>query len=212
MSKNRNKKRKKPIRVKHRTASKSAKAQFKNQRWFKLAKIAAILATFFGLVVALYNQQWFRLSAKIVVGLATFLGSVVAILSLCARIGITSDSPINPADPFSSPFTLSNKGILPIYNVLFSCTLRDVKWQDGGVMNIRTRTKADPIKRINAGEATTTFCKSLPYKAEIKSADIEVEVTYRPAYLFWSKRSSIRFGTVTENDGSLRWVPKALSE
>ena len=203
---------KKPRRVKHHTQSKFVKAQFKNQRWFRFAKVAAGLATCLALVVALYNQQWFRLSAKIVVGLATCLGLVVALYSLCARIGVTSDSPINPDDPFSSPFTLSNKGFLPIYDVLFSCTLRDVKWQDGGVMNIRTKTNADPIKRINAGEATTTFCKFLPYNAKIKSADIEIEVMYRPAYLFWSKRSSIRFGTVTESDGTLRWVPKALSE
>jgi hypothetical protein len=187
MSRNRIKKRKKPRRVKHRTPSKSVKAQFKNQRWF-------------------------RLSAKIVAGLITCLGLVVTLYSLSAHIGVTSDSPINPDDPFSSPFTLSNKGILPIHDVLFSCTLRDVKWQDGGVMNIRTKTNADPIKRIKAGEATTTFCKFLPYKAKIKSADIEVEVKYRPAYLFWSKRSSIRFGTLKESDGTLRWVPKALSE
>lgn len=212
MSRNRIKKRKKPRRVKHRTPSKSVKAQFKNQQWFRLAKIVAVLMICLGLVVTLYNQRWFGLSVKIVVVLATCLGLVVTLYSLFARIGVTSDSPINPDDPFSSPFTLSNKGILPIYDVLFSCTLRDVKWQDGGVSNIRTKTNAAPIKRINAGEATTTFCKFFPYELKIKSADIEVEVKYRPAYLPWSKRSSIRFGTVTESDGTLRWVPKALSE
>jgi len=189
MSINRIKKRKKPRRVKHRTPSKAVKAQFKNQRWFRLS------------------------AKKIVTGLIAFLGLVVTLYSLSAHIGVTSDSPINPDDPFSSPFILSNKGILPIHDVLFSCTLRDVEGQDGGgVINIRTRIIADPIKRINAGEATTTFCKFLPIKEKIKSADIEVEVKYRPAYLFWSKRSSIRFGTVTESDGTLRWVPKALSE
>ena len=92
-------------------------------------------------------------------------------------------------------------------------TLIDVKWQGGGgVSNIRTRTTANPIKRIKAGRSTTTYCKFLPYKAKIKSADIEVEGEYRPAYLFWSKSSPIRFETATESDGTLRWVPKALSE
>jgi hypothetical protein len=137
---------------------------------------------------------------------------VATLYSLSAQIGIASELPINPGDPFSSPFTLSNDGFLPIYHVLFSCTLRDVKWQDGGVVNIRTRTNAEPIKKIDAGEATTTFCKFLPNKTKIKSADIEVEVKYRPAYLFWSKQKSIRFGTVKGSDGTLRWVPKALSE
>jgi hypothetical protein len=158
-------------------------------------------------------HRWFMLSIKIIIpGLITFLGLVVTLYSLSARVAVTSDSPISPEKPFSSPFTVSNQGILPIYNVLFSSTLRNVKWKDGGIVNIRTKTDAAPIKRINAGEATTTFCKFLPYKAKIESADIEVEINYRPAYLFWSRCSSIRFGTVKESNGTLRWLPKALSE
>jgi hypothetical protein len=158
------------------------------------------------------NYGWFKSSWKVLVGLATLLGLVVTLYSLSARVAVSSDSPLDPNDPFSSPFTVENLGILPIYEVHFACTLKNVKWQDGGVINIRTRTDADPIKQINAGEATTTFCRFLPYRAKIKGADIEVEVKYRPAYLFWSKGSSFRFGTVKERDGTLRWVPRALSE
>lgn len=157
-------------------------------------------------------RRWLMLSIKIITGLIAILGLVVTLYSLSARVAVTSDSPINPEKPFSSPFTVSNQGILPIYNVLFSSTLRNVKWKDGGIVNIRTKTDAAPIKRINAGEATTTFCKFLPYRAKIESADIEVEINYRPAYLFWSRRSSIRFGTVKESNGTLRWLPRALSE
>jgi len=156
--------------------------------------------------------KWLRSSWKLLAGFGTLIGIVVALYGLSARVAVSCDSPIDPNKPFSSPFTVENRGILPIYEVHFACVLKNVKWQDGGVVNIRTRTDAEPIKQISAGEATTTFCKFLPYKATIESGDIEVEVKYRPAYLFWSKSSSFRFGTVKESRGALRWVPKALSE
>ena len=157
-------------------------------------------------------NNWLRSSWKLIAGFGTVLGLAVTLYGLSARVAVSCDSPIDPQKPFSSPFTVANMGVLPIYDVHFACTLRNVTWQDGGVSNIRTRTDAEPIKRISAGESTTTFCRFLPYKATIESGDIEVEVKYRPAYLFWSKGSSFRFGTVKESSGTLRWVPKALSE
>jgi len=149
---------------------------------------------------------------KVVTILLVLLGAVVTLYNLSARIAVSCDSPVYPSKVFSSPFTVENKGILPIYDIEFSCLLNNVEWQDGSVMNVRTRTKADPIKRISAGEATTIFCRPLPYKTVIKGANIEVEVKYRPAYLPWSKRASFRFGTIKGSDGSLHWIRKALSE
>lgn len=157
-----------------------------------------------------YN--WLRSGWKLVAGFGTILGIVVTLYGLSARVVVSCDSAIDPQKPFSSPFTVDNMGVLPIYDVHLSCTLRNVTWQDGGVANIRTRTDTEPIKRIRAGETTTTFCRFLPYKGTIESGDIEVEVIYRPTYLSWSKESSFRFGTVKESSGTLRWVPKALCE
>jgi len=131
----------------------------------------------------------------------------------------SSDFPVNPHKPFSSPFNVKNCGILPFYNVQFSYGVRDIKLSNGSrVINLATSKVAPLIKRIDAGETTTTFIvfdeifRPKTQTTTVESADIEVMVKYKPAYLFWSKVRSFRFATVTESDGKLRWVPKALSE
>ena len=144
--------------------------------------------------------------------IAIILTVVTSFYSFSARVAVHPELPLSPQKPFSAPFRIENRGCLPIYNVLYSCIIRQVTWKNGGVSNIRTRVLADPIERIDAGKSDTTFFRSLPYRTKIESADIEAEVQYRPAYLPWSKTSPFRFVTVTQNDGTFRWVSKARSE
>ena len=144
--------------------------------------------------------------------IAVILTVVTSIYSWSARVEVDPESPLRPQKPFSAPFRIKNCGWLPIYDIQYSCIIRQDKRQNGGVINIRTRVLADPIERIDAGESDTTFFRSLPYKTKIESADIEAEVHYRPAYLPWSKTSPFRFVTVIQNDGTFRWVPRARSE
>jgi hypothetical protein len=169
---------------------------------------------------SLRARRLFSLAWKCVASLGVLLGLVVSLYNLSARVAVSSsDISVNPHKPFSSPFNVKNCGILPFYNVQFSYGVRDVKLSNGNRMiNLATSKVAPFIKRIDAGETTTTFIvfdeifRPETQTTTVESADIEVMIKYKPAYLLWSKVRSVRFVTVTESDGTLRWVPKALSE
>ena len=149
-------------------------------------------------------RRFFLFGWQFLTGLALLLGLVVTLYNLSARVEVSSsDVPIDPHSPFSSPFNVKNCGILPIYNVLFSYGVRNVKLSNGTTVSNLTVAKDKPlIRQIDAGEATTAFCvfddvfRPRTHTTTIESADIEVNVRYRPAYLPWSKIRPFRFVTV----------------
>ena len=127
MSRNKTEKTKKPRRVERHVPSKSVNAQSKKEGWSKLSSgIQTGLARILGLAGTLITcvqskkERWNKRIVRILTRLVAILGLVGTLYTFSARIEVTSNSPLNPDDPFSSPFTISNKSILPIYNVLFS--------------------------------------------------------------------------------------------
>jgi hypothetical protein len=53
----------------------------------------------------------------------------VGLLSLLPRISVSVQAPLTAADPFSSPFVVSNDGYLTLYNVKCSCSPRQVTYK-----------------------------------------------------------------------------------
>ncbi len=152
---------------------------------------------------------------KVVVAISSILALIVVIYSLIPKVSIIPTSPLNPQSSFSFLFAVKNEGLLPIDNVWFYCRIREAKRADGWtvVSDTLTRRAKVPVPILAAGEATSTFCE-FPMKTatRIVYADIEVVTSYKPKYWPWDKETSLRFVTVKKSDGSIFWIPKALSE
>lgn len=149
---------------------------------------------------------------KILAGSALLLGLFVSLITISSKISVRSDDPINRSDPFSTPFQIKNDGYIPVFNITFLCTIREVKFDNrASIHNINTRIVNPPIPKIRSGEETTTFFKCLPHKSPITSADIEIAVSYRPMWVFWKREKRFRFSTISRED-ELYWVPLALSQ
>ena len=60
-----------------------------------------------------------------------WLGIVSGYFGLLQRISVSQNEQLDPSDPFSSPFIVSNDGPLPIENVLFRCGLGRTTYERG---------------------------------------------------------------------------------
>jgi hypothetical protein len=150
---------------------------------------------------------------------ALILGVYASYVQLAPRISVSPSASLNPSDPFSTPFEVSNDGYLSIRDVQFLCRLTDVQAQPPGINlsfeNIGVMgpdqflgDKSQNIRDIGPGRQATTKCNLSPIfpVMPIDRADISITVSYKPDYL-WSPRSEdFRFVTVRSSDGQLRWV------
>jgi hypothetical protein len=150
-----------------------------------------------------------KLIVGTVSGVGLLLGLVTAILSLLPRLSVSNLESLDPDDPFSTPFVVSNDGVLGINDVVLSCILVRLEsaTQHWAVEGFRSVGYAPTIPRLDPGEQGTAPCNpAVGLKAS--AADIEVVVSYRPDYVPWKKERPFRFVTVSSKDGKLHWIPQ----
>src|SRR5690348_10458001 len=63
-------------------------------------------------------RQGFQLR-KILIGVATIVGTLAAVLALFPRLTVSNGAAIDPSDPFSTPFHITNDGYVPLFAVKF---------------------------------------------------------------------------------------------
>jgi len=151
----------------------------------------------------------------VIVAITVIVG-LVGVVELYPRVSVSSNESLDPSTPFSSPFIVSNEGLLSIYDVEFQCDIKNVEATNniklGGFSTMRP-VKVIPI--INpAGKETTQCARNsfAPASGKFENADISIVVNFR---LFWIPLSLTRkFRFVTEKDksGQLHWFPKATIE
>lgn len=155
----------------------------------------------------------FQRLPKILFALTTIFATLFGLwLVLGPRVSVSAAYPLNPSDPFSAPFIMTNRGNLSIYNVGFTCNQTGAvypnpKWNVGD--NKTTYTDLSPV--IQPGESRTIPCGmrgtlSLP----IVGADINIQVSFRPSY--WPRKLTTRFRFLMWIDSNkhLRWLPQPI--
>ncbi len=147
-----------------------------------------------------------------------YIGLILSIIGtiyfFSPKIKIYPGEPLNPSNPFKTPFIIENQTILSIYNIEFSYVLRKIEAKESNqlIKNIGTLFISDPIPLLRGNESTTTFCASPKMLTPVTSADIEITVKYKPKFFPIQKSLSMRFNTYPNKNGNLFWFPKALSE
>ncbi|MGH7833354.1 MAG: hypothetical protein ACREQK_06900, partial [Candidatus Binatia bacterium] len=136
-----------------------------------------------------------------------------SVLALQSRVDISPTSPLNPADPFSTPFVFHNVGYLPIYAVNFFCDLNDIQYEKNVFLRHNESTQEYTIRLIRPAEKVTAWCQFPIHITpnRMLSADITINARFRPLNL-WEVREFFGFTTATDRDGNLRWNHRAVSE
>jgi hypothetical protein len=160
-------------------------------------------------VRTIVSKSW-----KVAAASATFLGIVTGYLSLVPRISVENSQLLNLADPFATPFVVSNDGPLGINDVILSCLLIYVESTGGGTIEGLTVGPNPVIEGMDPGERATLPCTFHPvfgFTNPLKAADIAIVVNFRPDFVPWHQIRRLRFKTLKGSDGHLYWYPQPLS-
>lgn len=114
-------------------------------------------------------------------------------LFFSSKVGISTASSLDPADPFATPFVIKNDSPLSIKTVRYYCALYRLNFR-GAIFEryakedalFTNRTLATP--KIKANEAATIICDfgdAFRSRGRMDDGDITVVVSYRPAFVFW---------------------------
>jgi hypothetical protein len=150
--------------------------------------------------------------------------ATIAALFLVFRsdVTITPRVRLDPADPFSTLFTVTNEGILRIEGVKFSCHMNTVEIHNYRFAVVDQDGSTDPKEEpaIAARKSQDVACLfgavGLPIKPppnspppEYHVADITLIVSYRP-YFWWRRTESERFIGRTDGHGKIvEWSHQA---
>jgi hypothetical protein len=128
---------------------------------------------------------------------------------------ISASDTLNPQEPFATKFDVKNESLFKVQNITFKYKPRDIVFTGGGSVVSKggfLNWNKEPIPFLESGETTSLLLPKPPYSSPVAKADIELHVSYRPAFLPFEKHKAKRFVTSVASDGSLHWMEKAISE
>jgi hypothetical protein len=161
---------------------------------------------------AIINGFW-----ALIVGLSV----ITAFIVFRSDVTFETGERLNPDDPFSTQFVVSNEGSFPIEDVRLSCRINNLTTPDQPkIENQDGSTEPTNVAAIEARKREGFFCRvgktgegevpaargSVP---EYRTADITLTASYRP--YFWGRRTqSERFrGLVGAKGNITTWGPQA---
>jgi hypothetical protein len=165
--------------------------------------------------------KWLSPTSRFWACVVLFLTLVGSWYAFSFRMSITPSNPLDPSDPFLTPFVLRNDSLLWINLVNpYKCKLNYVKTDRGGVFeNCGTELVNPSIPQLESGEPMTfilPFNKTIGSIGHIVYADIEIDVAYFPALLpsikIFEQHYKKRFSTYISKNRTLQWEHKAKSE
>jgi hypothetical protein len=139
--------------------------------------------------------------------LLTILLGIPTVLRLRAHPTVSLSDPLNPDDVRSTPFIISNDGLLDLEKVNVACyVVRMEATGDNEESNVFSANYIMELPNLMIGEKETVpFFDGVNLHEPIKNADVALIVTFYPQYMpFWSKKRVFRFSTVRDSFGKLR--------
>jgi hypothetical protein len=152
------------------------------------------------------NTSW-----KSLVFLATVLGVVSGWVAMIPKISVSQSQPLDPNDPFSTPFVVSSDGPLPIENVKFFCTIHTLTTTGASVIGETGNLFTSPMfnsPEMSPGERATVPCTAPPMTHPFTGGDVSIVVRFRVGYTPIRTSGTSRFIMVHANDGHLYWYPE----
>lgn len=159
-------------------------------------------------------KTWSLRTWTLIVSIGTIIGFVSSLMFFASRITVSSLNSLDPSDPFSTPFSISNDGAFSIYNVEFRCHFKDVSFpRGGGFKGFSVQDDSPPIAVIEAGEKATTKCVIFAPNISIGSqGDIYVVVSYQPKFLPYRKEKLFRFIMKQGSDKQWYWFQQPVAK
>jgi len=161
-------------------------------------------------------------------GICTLLGGLAAAITFLPRVTITPADPVDPNNPFSVSFIVTNASFIPV--TLNHVSVRVVLGQI-----IAEPLPFNPPKKFEVGSGGFTrpewsehslrmderftvtlqgmfgMAKEPPYiPAKLSGADLAMAITYEPWFLPWHRETAFRFTTHRQSNNAVYWYSTPL--
>ena len=153
------------------------------------------------------------------VAFAIVFGVVQGLAAFAPRLSVYQSSALDVSNPFSNPFIISNDGMLDIHSIEYSCISNFIETESHIILKDVSAENWIPGRQILSPSEKDSF--SCPLKnamkqslglrvLPIKTADITLEISFRPSWAVWKQTKSFRFIAARTSDNQLQWLPKSL--
>jgi hypothetical protein len=165
------------------------------------------------------TKKWTVAATTLIVAVVGLVGSTVGMYWYASpKVMVNVSELLNPVEPFSAPFTISNNGNFAIHHVTFRCVVLHAgdDFNTHIVMPPGSPGAASSdaiVPELNPGETSTVGCP-FPFFFEhpVTHADVEIFVKYKPEWQPWHQEKPFRFAITRDSQGHLRWMSRAMSE
>jgi hypothetical protein len=157
----------------------------------------------------LFPSNTVSIASKAVIVLSVLLGFYVAVLP---KISASASDPLNPLDPFTSRFTISNDGYFEVNNSSFSCCIVSAKYEMVSFDSILINLDTEGPLSLEPGEKVTVPCPlttgiGFPHSS-LKRAVLRINVRFRPSWYPWYMYKRFVFVSNNTPSGESRWFPE----
>jgi hypothetical protein len=138
------------------------------------------------------------------------------LLGWASSVSIASLAPLNPTDPFSALFTITNDGKFRLCEVQFACYLARVQYQSPDVPQFRhkvVRLTGFSVKSMTSGERQTIQCHTpMGPPWAVREVEAVIQVCFRSPLFLWQTAVERRFRTVVDGNRHFQWVHQPIVE
>jgi hypothetical protein len=145
--------------------------------------------------------------------LSAVVSLVIAYFYFQSAVTISARPMDHLTNPFDQEFLICNKGALPIYDVFCHWELANVNHNEDSkyfpVLGVVTTSK-------KVVEPNETFSANIAYDKDliptVESADIDINVVYKPSFWPNGVSSTTRFELSKRSDGTFSWLEDGIPE
>jgi hypothetical protein len=141
----------------------------------------------------------------------TVAGVVLWIPSFLPTISFVPGS-YDTASPFSTPFAITNNGLLKINAVKFVCTIIQINYKEyiqvEGIGLSKESLVSDNLKPRDTFDVVCPFYPMAKVVKTIENAEIEIVVSFKPQFIPFTRLKCARFITEPHPAGGLRWLQR----
>jgi hypothetical protein len=139
-----------------------------------------------------------------------FSGAIVVggLFTYLPLLTIDAAAPIEPENPFSFPFIVTNDSVLPLRHMECSCELNASDQKNIGFVNSSFVNGSAPVAWLGAHEKRTVHCYEFFYDVGHVKGTQTIRVIYYPFPYFIQRRTVRTFYAQTNGAGQTVWLPQ----
>jgi hypothetical protein len=159
------------------------------------------------LVRTLGEKLW-----QIAVGFSVVSAVALTPYAVAPKLIVSPSERLDSANPLSTVFNVTNDGLFTIHSVQLVCGIRNVIAGHTRMTNIALKDSKLDRSHMSPGENAVIGCGNVNLGPQLTTADISIDVSFRPAYWFLRIERHFAFTAHISKDGQVHWLTKDYSE